>query len=54
MTKRHLFKTEKLKEVLVNVLHHKDRDRHNNDISNLEILCSNCHAIEHWGDAQST
>ena len=30
------------------VVHHKDRNRENNDISNLEILCPNCHAIEHW------
>lgn len=31
------------------VVHHKDRDRDNNNIDNLEILCANCHAIEHWG-----
>jgi hypothetical protein len=30
------------------VVHHKDKDRTNNDISNLEILCCNCHAIEHY------
>jgi len=29
------------------VVHHKDRDRDNNVIDNLEILCPNCHAIEH-------
>ena len=29
------------------VVHHKDRDRKNNNITNLEILCANCHAIEH-------
>lgn len=28
-------------------VHHKDRDRANNAIQNLEILCPNCHAIEH-------
>ncbi len=27
--------------------HHKDRDRRNNKMSNLELLCPNCHAIEH-------
>src|SRR6266436_3613409 len=27
--------------------HHKDRDRTNNDPSNLEILCKTCHGIEH-------
>lgn len=29
------------------IVHHKDRDRSNNDLSNLEILCPNCHALEH-------
>ena len=33
------------------VVHHKDHNRSNNDISNLEVLCANCHAIEHWGGA---
>jgi hypothetical protein len=28
-------------------VHHKDRDRTNNQISNLEVLCPNCHSIEH-------
>lgn len=32
------------------VIHHKDRNRENNISSNLEILCANCHAIEHWGE----
>lgn len=32
------------------VVHHKDRNRDNNTISNLEVLCANCHAIEHLGD----
>lgn len=32
------------------VVHHIDRSRENNDITNLEVLCANCHAIEHWGD----
>ncbi len=32
------------------IVHHKDRNRDNNDDSNLEVLCCNCHAIEHWGD----
>lgn len=30
-------------------VHHKDKDRSNNDISNLEILCANCHTLEHKG-----
>jgi len=28
-------------------VHHKDRDRHNNDLSNLEVLCPTCHSLEH-------
>jgi len=28
-------------------VHHKDRDRHNNVLSNLEVLCGSCHAREH-------
>lgn len=31
------------------IVHHKDRNRENNALENLEVLCSNCHAIEHWG-----
>lgn len=28
-------------------VHHKDRNRKNNSNENLEILCCNCHRIEH-------
>jgi len=28
-------------------VHHKDRNRNNNEINNLEVLCPNCHSIEH-------
>jgi 5-methylcytosine-specific restriction endonuclease McrA len=28
-------------------VHHRDRDRTNNEPENLEVLCPNCHAIEH-------
>ena len=28
-------------------LHHKDCNRHNNNLSNLIILCANCHTITH-------
>jgi hypothetical protein len=28
-------------------VHHKDRDRNNNELSNLEVLCPNCHSLEH-------
>lgn len=30
------------------IVHHKDRNRSNNDVTNLEILCANCHAIERY------
>lgn len=29
-------------------VHHKDRNRKNNDISNLELLCPNCHMWDHF------
>ncbi len=32
------------------VVHHRDRNRNNNFLSNLEVLCCNCHAIEHYGE----
>lgn len=32
------------------IVHHKDRDRMNASDENLEVLCANCHAIEHWGE----
>lgn len=28
-------------------VHHKNRDRNNNNLSNLEIICPNCHYEEH-------
>ena len=28
-------------------IHHKDRNRKNNDLSNLELICPNCHYEEH-------
>ena len=33
-------------EVLV--VHHKDRNRKNSTLKNLELLCPNCHAEEHY------
>jgi hypothetical protein len=30
------------------VLHHKDRNRENNAMDNLEVLCPNCHTLEHY------
>lgn len=32
------------------IVHHKDRNRMNDSIDNLEVLCANCHAIEHWSN----
>lgn len=29
-------------------VHHKDRDRRNNELQNLELICPNCHAEEHF------
>lgn len=28
-------------------VHHKDRNRNNNSLDNLEVLCPNCHSLEH-------
>ena len=36
------------KEILI--VHHKDRDRTNNSLDNLKILCPNCHAVEHYAE----
>lgn len=35
------------KEIKILGVHHKDRNRNNNNISNLEVLCPNCHSLEH-------
>lgn len=32
--------------------HHKDRNRANNNLSNLEVLCHSCHALEHTTDRE--
>ena len=29
-------------------VHHKDRNRKNNNKDNLEVLCPNCHEVEHY------
>lgn len=33
--------------ILALEVHHKDRDRTNNELDNLQILCCNCHTIKH-------
>ncbi|HJZ23482.1 MAG TPA: HNH endonuclease signature motif containing protein [Candidatus Babeliales bacterium] len=30
------------------IVHHKDRNRMNDNLDNLEVLCWNCHIIEHY------
>jgi hypothetical protein len=32
------------------VVHHRDRNRKNNSVENLEVLCANCHYVEHYKD----
>lgn len=32
-------------------VHHKDKNRSNNEISNLEVLCANCHVLTHKNNA---
>jgi hypothetical protein len=39
---------DKVPEVLV--IHHKDRDRANNALGNLAVLCPTCHALEHLAE----
>ena len=29
-------------------IHHKDKNRNNNDLDNLELICPNCHSEEHY------
>ena len=36
------------KHLKVLEVHHKDRNRSNNQLENLEILCPTCHTIEHF------
>jgi len=31
-------------------VHHKDKDKNNNKLDNLEILCPNCHSREHYSE----
>ena len=38
----------KMPEILE--VHHKDRNRENNTIENLEVLCPNCHQEEHYSE----
>lgn len=38
------FQSERILQV-----HHKDRDRSNNNMANLELICPNCHCEEHYG-----
>jgi len=29
-------------------IHHRDRDRENNHLDNLLVLCPSCHSMMHW------
>ncbi|HLN19359.1 MAG TPA: HNH endonuclease [Patescibacteria group bacterium] len=31
-------------------VHHKNKNRNNNDLDNLELICPNCHSEEHYFD----
>lgn len=42
----------KNKDSRVLIVHHKDQDRTNNDLSNLEWLCFNCHFLVHNHNVQ--
>ena len=37
-------------DICVLVVHHIDFDHSNNNINNLETVCSNCHHRIHWGE----
>lgn len=42
-----------IEDVRVLLVHHEDRNRENNELENFEILCRNCHALEHHEEIQS-
>ena len=35
------------------VVHHIDKNRRNNTVENLDLLCANCHAIVHYEDRKN-
>jgi len=39
-------------DINVLIVHHLDSNRLNNEITNLETLCANCHHKIHWGDSE--
>jgi len=41
-----------IEDIRILLVHHKDRNRKNNEIDNFEILCRNCHTIEHLKDSK--
>ena len=40
------------KEILQ--IHHRNRDRDDNKLTNLELLCPNCHSLEHYTNQDKT
>ena len=37
-----------LDDYRIMVVHHKNRNRKDNNVENLEVLCPNCHALLHY------
>lgn len=42
-----------LREYLKLTVHHRDHNKRNNRIENLEVLCYNCHSFHHWGASEN-
>jgi hypothetical protein len=42
-----------IEDYTVLLVHHKDHNHSNNSLSNLEILCANCHYKIHFGNGQT-
>jgi predicted nucleic acid-binding Zn ribbon protein len=47
-TRGHTCERCKYSKIEILQVHHRDRDRDNNALSNLELICPNCHAEEHY------
>lgn len=42
----------KILDIDLLVVHHRDRNRKNNSVTNLAVLCANCHKKEHHEDSR--
>jgi hypothetical protein len=47
-TRGHLCERCGYSKIEILQVHHKDQNRTNNDLINLELICPNCHALEHF------